>query len=205
LDVIVFVLVHPQDPRHFSFRSGRVLGQGTYGVVTEAMNELTGEMVALKRIELRHHPSAMLALQQAQSEIDLLRRMRHPNVVGIKGSFQAGGAFYVVMELVSGRSIADLLIDLGPFHELVIKRFTKQILEGLKYCHKNGCLHRDIVSARSPPFAALIKTHCPTLIISLLFLSHSCRAERQEHSVDRGGQRAHLRFRWRKAASFRRR
>jgi serine/threonine protein kinase len=167
-----------------------VLGRGTYGVVTEAMNELTGEMVALKRIELRHHPSAMLALQQAQSEIDLLRRMRHPNVVGIKGSFQAEGAFYVVMELVSGRSIADLLIDLGPFHELVIKRFTKQILEGLKYCHKNGCLHRDIVSALTAisPLARRprIMSLCSHCLVSSLLLSLSCRAERQEHSVDRG-------------------
>ena len=81
----------------------------------------------------------------AQIEIDMMKRLRHPNVVGIKGSIRTGNTLNIVMELVAGRSIADLLVALGqPFCEPVIIKLTRQLLLALQYCHLNLCVHRDI-------------------------------------------------------------
>jgi serine/threonine protein kinase len=47
------------------------------------------------------------------------------------------------MELVPGESLDDLLNHTGPMHEGVIRRYVKQILWALKYCHEEmGILHR---------------------------------------------------------------
>lgn len=80
----------------------------------------------------------------AESEIKLMRHLRHPSIVGIKGSTLDDEYFNIIMELVPGRSLADLLITIGPFHENVIKRYTRQLLLALEYCHKLKCCHRDI-------------------------------------------------------------
>lgn len=83
-------------------------------------------------------------IPETEKEIDLLKRLRHPNIVSIKGSLRTPKIFYVIMELVSGRSLSDVLKDIGPFHEMVIRKFTRQLLIALEYCHRNGCIHRDI-------------------------------------------------------------
>lgn len=80
----------------------------------------------------------------AQREIDFLHRLRHPNIVRILGSHHESDTFSVIMELVPGHSLADLLIDLGPFSEKVIKNLTRQISLALEYCHHHKCTHRDI-------------------------------------------------------------
>jgi serine/threonine protein kinase len=126
-----------------SFQLGKIIGQGTFGKVYEAMNTKTGEMYAIKRIDIKPHKATQM-IAMAKSEIDLMKKLRHPHIVGVKGSALDGNIFHVIMDLIPGRSLADSLITLGPFHNQVIKKFTKQLLEALVYCHKNNCIHRDI-------------------------------------------------------------
>jgi len=129
-----------------SFQIGRVLGSGTFGKVFEAMNTKNGEFVAVKRIELnsvnKSKVRQMIAL--AENEIDMMRKLRHPNIVGVKGSAFDGNTFNIIMELVAGRSLSDMLQTIGPFHENVCRKYTRQLLLALEYCHKLKCTHRDI-------------------------------------------------------------
>lgn len=107
------------------------------------MNSCTGEMVALKRIELQAH-NLDRQLVIVQKEIDLMKKLRHPNIVALLGSVRENNYFNVIMELVAGRSLYDMLQSIGPFHESVTRKFTRQLLSALEYCHRLNCVHRDI-------------------------------------------------------------
>jgi mitogen-activated protein kinase kinase kinase len=48
------------------------------------------------------------------------------------------------MEYMTGGSLASMLAEYGPFNEKVIRRFTKQVVEGLHYLHAKGVVHRDV-------------------------------------------------------------
>ena len=75
-----------------------------------------------------------------------MRMLRHPHVVGVRGSYfdSLKNEFYIIMELISGRSLRDVLNTMGAFHETVTRKFTRQILVALNYCHQNCVIHRDI-------------------------------------------------------------
>lgn len=126
-----------------SFQLGRALGSGTFGTVFEAMNSRTGEMVAIKRISLKSHKMQQ-QLAMARSEIELMRLLRHPNVVRIKGDFVDGSEYCIIMELVAGRSLADMVATIGRFHENVVRKFTRQLLLALQFAHAHRVIHRDV-------------------------------------------------------------
>ena len=50
----------------------------------------------------------------------------------------------VIMEFVPGNSLDDVLQNTGALHEALIRRYVKQMLHALDYCHGRGVLHRDI-------------------------------------------------------------
>ena len=54
---------------------------------------------------------------------------------------------FLYLEYIKGGSIKNLIDQFGGFNESLIKKYTKQILEGLKYLHDNKILHRDIKCA----------------------------------------------------------
>ena len=55
------------------------LGEGTYGVVYKAIDKITGEYVALKKVKLEKEDDGVPST--AMREISLLKNLRHPNVV----------------------------------------------------------------------------------------------------------------------------
>lgn len=87
-------------------------------------------------------------LVKLQKEIDLLKNMEHKNIVKYIDSCQKeDGTVNIYMELMTGGSISTLLKQFGPFEEDLIKKFTKQMLEGLDYLHSNHILHSDLKGA----------------------------------------------------------
>jgi len=127
-----------------NFQRGRLLGQGTFGKVYEALNIESGQLIAVKQIELKSKKAEEIALQ-AMKEIELLESLKHNNIVQLIGAnVSENGFLNILMELVPGRSIDDMLKDLGPFHENLIRKYVKQMLLALEYCHSRNVLHRDI-------------------------------------------------------------
>ncbi|KNC54226.1 STE/STE11 protein kinase [Thecamonas trahens ATCC 50062] len=135
-----------------SWQKGSLLGQGGYGKVYMALNSETGELLAVKEVTLEASSvlsggsSAALAshVVSLEHEIDMLSRLTHPNIVRYRGTSRDEAALYIFLEYMPCGSIASLLSKFGPLSEGVISKYSRQILMGLDYLHRNSVVHRDI-------------------------------------------------------------
>lgn len=150
---------------------GARIGSGSFGTVYLGMNARTGELMAVKQVELqantlptgskkqevwdmkqeqkvknasRVHRKMIDALQH---EMGLLKELHHENIVTYYGSSQEGGNLNIFLEYVPGGSVSSMLNSYGPFEESLITNFTRQILIGVVYLHRKSIIHRDIKGA----------------------------------------------------------
>lgn len=132
------------------YRLGSVLGEGGFGKVWRATDELIGRAVAVKELRppsgLSAEDKALLG-QHALREARTAGRISHPGVVAIHDVLPAtedDDAGYVVMELVEAPSLADLLEREGPLPEKRVAALAVRILEALAAAHRIGVVHRDV-------------------------------------------------------------
>lgn len=81
------------------------------------------------------------------SEISVLQRMEHQNVVKLVEIVEDTFQFYLVMEILDGKDLLSYLKDGRNsiyYNEQQAAKIVKQMLEGLNYMHKLGIIHRDI-------------------------------------------------------------
>ncbi|KAL8680058.1 MAG: hypothetical protein Q9186_003697 [Xanthomendoza sp. 1 TL-2023] len=119
------------------------LGSGSFGVVYKAIERATGEIVAIKQIDLE---SSDDDIQDIQQEISVLSTCDSPFVTQYKASFLRGHKLWIVMEFLGGGSCLDLL-KAGTFNEDHVSIICRELLLGLDYLHQEGKIHRDIKAA----------------------------------------------------------
>lgn len=132
---------------------GALIGQGSFGSVFLALHALTGELMAVKQVEVpsasnsvidKRKESMVAALKR---EINLLRDLQHENIVQYLGSNSDEQHFNIFLEYVPGGSVAAMLASYGSLQEPLIRNFVRQILAGLSYLHGQDIIHRDIKGA----------------------------------------------------------
>ena len=135
---------------------GALIGQGSFGSVFLALHAVTGELMAVKQVEVpsnsanskstmdKRKESMVAALKR---EIDLLRDLQHINIVQYLGSNSDAEHFNIFLEYVPGGSVAAMLNSYGQLQEPLIRNFVRQILAGLSYLHGRDIIHRDIKGA----------------------------------------------------------
>ncbi|KAH9811654.1 STE protein kinase [Melampsora americana] len=141
-----------EDPENFSFKwvKGELIGKGSFGQVYLALNATNGEMLAVKQVELpktrsdRDDERQKSVVAALKSEIHLMRDLEHPNIVQYLGFEETTVYLSIFLEYIPGGSIGRCLRRHGAFELNVIKSFTSQVLEGLKYLHSLHILHRDL-------------------------------------------------------------
>ncbi|XP_043689370.1 mitogen-activated protein kinase kinase kinase 18-like [Telopea speciosissima] len=121
---------------------GRTLGRGSSATVSLAMNRQSGEVFAVKSVEL----SRSEFLQREQSILSLLKCPRMVGYLGCDVTNENGQLFYnLFMEYVSGGTLTDTIRHQGGMlDESAIRSHTRAILEGLDYLHSRGLVHCDI-------------------------------------------------------------
>ncbi|CAF1207027.1 unnamed protein product [Didymodactylos carnosus] len=127
-------------------KKGKTVGHGAYGTVWSYLT-LTGRMIAVKEIELDESNSERVRedYESVREEVNILRGLDHPYIVKFLGiSLEETHLVKIFMEYLPNGTIEHLLQLFGPFHVDVLKKYTRQIVEGVAYLHENNVVHRDI-------------------------------------------------------------
>ena len=133
------------------------LGRGAFGQVFLGMNSDTGELIAVKRVELGGSDAEQKAkVDSLQREIDVMLPLNHVNIVRYLGSQKAERFLHILLEYVPGGSIHFLLGKFKSFSESVTRSFTQQILSGLAYLHQHRIVHRGILMPFSYSFSVCV-------------------------------------------------
>jgi len=127
------------------YRLQHVLGRGGMAVVWRADDQRLGRPVAVKVLD-RAGPGDAAALEEFDREARTVAQLTHPNVVTVHDFGVDDGVPYLVMELVSGRSLADVLTK-GPLAVDEAVRITDQVCAALTAAHAAGVVHRDVKPA----------------------------------------------------------
>ncbi|XP_047315818.1 mitogen-activated protein kinase kinase kinase NPK1-like [Impatiens glandulifera] len=140
-----------EQPSTIRWRKGELIGCGAFGQVYMGMNLDSGELLAVKQVLIAANTAskekAQTHVKELEEEVKLLKRLSHPNIVRYLGTVREEDTLNILLEFVPGGSISSLLSKFGSFPEAVIRMYTKQLLLGLDYLHKNGIMHRDIKGA----------------------------------------------------------
>ncbi|EPX74457.1 STE/STE11 protein kinase Mkh1 [Schizosaccharomyces octosporus yFS286] len=144
------VISPSNDTSTFKWLKGELIGNGTYGRVFIAMNVNTGELIAVKQVEIPqtvntyHERLWKNIVDSINSEIETMADLEHINVVQYLGFEKTDTDISIFLEYVSGGSVSRCLRNYGPFEESVVRFITKQVLQGLAYLHSKGIIHRDL-------------------------------------------------------------
>lgn len=137
-----------------NWMKGDLIGEGSFGSVYLALHAITGELMAVKQVELPNIAKGTegdkkknLMISALKQEIDLLQGLHHPHIVQYLGTSSDEDHLNIFLEYVPGGSIAGMLKQYNTFMEPLVRNFTRQILEGLSYLHSRNIIHRDIKGA----------------------------------------------------------
>ncbi|KAG7552412.1 Protein kinase domain [Arabidopsis thaliana x Arabidopsis arenosa] len=129
-----------------SWQKGQLLGRGSFGSVYEGISA-DGEFFAVKEVSLIDQGcQAQECIQQLEGEIALLSQLQHQNIMRYRGTAKDGSNLYIFLELVTQGSLLKLY-QRYQLRDSVVSLYTRQILDGLKYLHDKGFIHRDIKCA----------------------------------------------------------
>ncbi len=132
------------------YRIVRFIARGGMGEVYEAEDEMLGTHIAVKTVaaSISDNP---LAARRLKQEVNLARRITHPNVCRIfdlgvhhGGAERAGpGVLFITMELIAGVSLAQRLRDGGPFSPGAALPIVRAMAAAIGAAHRAGVVHRD--------------------------------------------------------------
>lgn len=86
-------------------------------------------------------PEDELALS---TEIAIMERVKHPNIVTLREVYDCPNNMYLVMELMTGGELFDRIVQKEHYNENEAKMAVRQIIQAIEYCHDNNIVHRDL-------------------------------------------------------------
>jgi serine/threonine protein kinase/class 3 adenylate cyclase len=125
------------------FRLLEEIGRGGQGVVYRAEDAADGSIVAIKVLRPEWASRASV-LRRFRKEARLLAEVNNPFVVNLLEHNEDGGVAYLVLELVTGRSLGALLAGGKPVDESTALEVAAAVAHGLSEAHERGIVHRDV-------------------------------------------------------------
>ena len=120
------------------------LGKGGYGKVYEIRSKKTGEIRACKHLSKLNIKN----LEKFKREIEILKKMDHPNIIKLYEVFESERSLYLVMEECKGGEIFDKIIERIQAKQMYSEKdaanIIQQVMSCIQYCHNHNICHRDL-------------------------------------------------------------
>ncbi len=123
----------------------RLIGAGAMGAVYEAKDRELDRTIALKLLAGEGAPTAR-AIARFRREAKLAARLDHPNIVRVYGAGFEDNYHFIAMDLVDGRSLAEL-VALGEMTPSRAIHLARKTALAVQHAHERGVLHRDLKPA----------------------------------------------------------
>ncbi|XP_034438177.1 calcium/calmodulin-dependent protein kinase type IV [Hippoglossus hippoglossus] len=114
------------------------LGRGATSIVYRCEEKQTQKLYAVKVLK------KTIDKKIVRTEIGVLLRLTHPNIIQLKEIFETDTDIALVLELVTGGELFDRIVERGYYSERDAAHVIKQILEAVAYLHEHGVVHRDL-------------------------------------------------------------
>ena len=121
---------------------GKSLGKGAYGNVYESRNPIFNNKVAMKIID-KNKIELDEINDDIKSEINILKKLSHPNIVKIYEFYESDNCFYIINEHCKGGQLYEYLTK-NKLTEVQLCVIFYQVFSGLIYLHENNILHGDL-------------------------------------------------------------
>jgi len=79
-----------------------------------------------------------------EREIDIMKKLQHPNIIQLMEVVDTPDTLYLVLEFVSGGELFDAIVNKGSYSETDAAKIVRQIMEAIQYVHSLGIAHRDL-------------------------------------------------------------
>uniref|UniRef100_A0A8C4MTC9 BR serine/threonine kinase 1 n=1 Tax=Equus asinus asinus TaxID=83772 RepID=A0A8C4MTC9_EQUAS len=112
------------------------------GLVKLGVHCITGQKVAIKIVNREKLSESVL--MKVEREIAILKLIEHPHVLKLHDVYENKKYLYLVLEHVSGGELFDYLVKKGRLTPKEARKFFRQIVSALDFCHSYSICHRDL-------------------------------------------------------------
>ncbi|XP_026636912.1 serine/threonine-protein kinase 33 isoform X2 [Microtus ochrogaster] len=121
---------------------GRILGQGSFGMVSEATDKETGTKWAIKKVNKEKAGSS--AVKLLEREVSILKSVKHKHIIHLEQVFETPKQMYLVMELCEDGELKEVLDVKGHFSENETRLIIQSLASAIAYLHNKDIVHRDL-------------------------------------------------------------
>ncbi|CAM9819223.1 unnamed protein product [Lampetra planeri] len=124
------------------YRLEKTLGKGQTGLVKLGVHCVTTKKVAIKIVN--REKLSQSVLMKVEREIAILKLIEHPHILKLHDVYENKKNLYLVLEHVSGGELFDYLVKKGRLTPKEARKFFRQIISALDFCHSHSICHRDL-------------------------------------------------------------
>jgi len=134
-----------QEPTVFNdrYELHRQIARGGMADVFLARDLLLDRPVAIK-VLFDQFSKDQQFVERFRREAQRAANLNHPNIVSVFDWGEESGTYFIVMEYVEGRSLAEIIRTEGSIHPDKVAEISSEVATALSFAHRNGIVHRDV-------------------------------------------------------------
>uniref|UniRef100_A0A7S2LQ71 non-specific serine/threonine protein kinase n=1 Tax=Leptocylindrus danicus TaxID=163516 RepID=A0A7S2LQ71_9STRA len=133
------------DKFHTYYKLGPVIGAGAFSTVREGLYKPSNSRNANYAIKIVSKTKLTKEDTDALfDEVEILKAMKHPNIIRLYDFFEEHNLYYLVMEKMSGGELFDRIVTRSYYNEKDARDLCKILLEAMVHIHESQIAHRDL-------------------------------------------------------------